>query len=90
MTNEEYKQIIAEGRAIYERAKANGFCDQDRWGEDVDHHPKSLELMKFLEKHDLHDYGEYFCWNVGGDEDNGETLMCEMDAYFEQKDKDNE
>ena len=44
--------------------------------------------MKFLEEHDLHDNNDGFQWNVGGDGDNGENLMFEMDVYFEQKDKD--
>lgn len=46
----------------------------------------SVRLMKFLEEHDLKDYGDYFGWNVGGDGDNGETLMYQMDAFFEMLD----
>jgi hypothetical protein len=40
------------------------------------------------EAHDFNDYADSFGWKVGGDGDNGETLMYEMDAYFEQKDRD--
>jgi hypothetical protein len=70
----------------YEQAKAIGLTDLERWEEDIPHHHKSLELMSFLAAHDMADYGDYFCWKVGGDGDNGETLMYQMDAYFEMKD----
>lgn len=80
----------AEGKAVYVRAKANGLCNIDRWEEGVEHHLKSLELMRFIAEYDFKDEGDYFCWKTGGDGDNGESLMFLMDAYFEQKDKDNE
>ena len=76
--------------SVYDRAKKNGLTDKDRWEEDIDHHPKSIELMEFLERHDIDDYDDSFDWDIGGDGDNGETLMYEMDAYFEQKDMDEE
>lgn len=66
----------------YERAKA-GATDIKRWEKGVPHHPMSIRLMKFLEEHDLKDYGDYFGWYTGMDGDNGETLMYEMDAFFE-------
>lgn len=59
----------------------------DRWGDGVEHHPKSIELMNFLQAIDFNCYGDYFCWKSGGDGDNGETLMYQMDAFFESKDK---
>ena len=99
MNNEEYTRVTKEGRAIYHRAKENGLCDIKRWEEGIDHHPKSMELVYFLAEHDLYDMGDYFCWKTGGDGNNGEILMdgnngeilmYEMDAYFEQKDKENE
>lgn len=54
-----------------------------RWEQGIDHHPKSEELMKALMKIDLELCDDYFCWKQGGDGDNGETLMYEMDIYFE-------
>ena len=54
-----------------------------RWETGMDHHPKSMELMKALMKIDLNYCDDYFCWKKGGDGDNGETLMYEMDIYFE-------
>lgn len=59
---------------------------KNRWENGIPHHPKSIELMDFLEAIDLKAYNDYFCWKTGGDGDNGETLMYEMDAFFEAKD----
>lgn len=59
----------------------------DRWSNGIEHHPKSIELMKYLESIDFNIFNDYFCWKVGGDGDNGETLMYQLDAYFEAKDR---
>lgn len=67
----------------YEMAKEAGLTIIDRWGEGKKHHPMSVRLMKFLLEHDYHDYGDFFCWKIDGDGDNGEILMYEMDAFFE-------
>ncbi len=67
----------------YEEAKQAGLTDQDRWEEGTEHHPISERLMAFLVEHDFNNYGDHFCWKTGGDGDNGETLMYEMDAFFE-------
>lgn len=58
----------------------------DRWGDGIEHHPKSIELMEFLKEIDWEIYKDHFCWKTGGDGDNGESLMYQMDAYFEAKD----
>jgi hypothetical protein len=71
----------------YHKAKKLGLTSKDRWGEGIDHHPMSVRLMEFLEKHDLKDYNDYFGWQCGGDGDNGETLMYQMDAFFELMEK---
>jgi hypothetical protein len=39
--------------------------------------------MEFLAEHDFNDYKDHFCWKLGGDGDNGETLMFQMDSFFE-------
>ena len=57
-----------------------------RWEEGIDHHPKSVELMSFLWLHDWKDYDNAMDWEIGGDGDNGEHLMFQMDAYFELQD----
>ena len=61
--------------------------DRDRWSEGADHHPTSLALMKFISDVDFEAYGDHFCWKFGSDGDNGETLMYQMDAFFEAKDR---
>lgn len=74
----------------YEKAKEFGLTQGNRWSEGKDHHPLSERLGRFLAEHDFNDYGDYFGWKVGGDGDNGETLMFQMDAFFELLDKENE
>ena len=59
----------------------------DRWSNGISHHSKSLELMKFLASIDLQLFDDYFGWKIGGDGDNGETLMYQLDAFFEAKDR---
>ena len=54
-----------------------------RLEEGFPHHPKSKELMEALMKVDFSHCDDYFCWKSGGDGDNGETLMYQMDIYFE-------
>lgn len=67
----------------YQRAKLLDLTNKKRWEEGIEHHPKSIRLMRFIAEHDFEDYGDYFQWNIGGDGDNGESLMYEMDAFFE-------
>lgn len=55
-----------------------------RWEEGKPHHPMSEKLMKWLMDIDLNAYGDYHCFKVGGDGDNGETLMFQMDGFFER------
>ena len=73
----------------YDKAKALGLTDKDRWGERVPHHPMSERLMKFLKAHDREHYGRVFDWRTGGDGDDGETLMYQMDAFFEMMSQEN-
>ena len=64
--------------------------EPDRWSDGTDHHPQSVALMRYLAEIDFKHYGDSFCWKMGGDGDNGETLMYEMDSYFEQEDAEKE
>ena len=58
-----------------------------RWEQGMDHHPESIKIYKIIAKMDW-DYGnDYFGWKSGGDGDNGEHLMFELDIYFEQQDQ---
>jgi hypothetical protein len=61
--------------------------EKDRWGLGIPHDPRSEEIVRALVDIDLDYFGDHFCWKVGGDGDNGETLMYELDCYFEQKDR---
>ena len=67
----------------YEKARELGLTELDRWGDGMDHHPMSIRLMEFIRIHDWKDYSFYFDWEIGGDGDNGETLMFQMDTFFE-------
>lgn len=71
----------------YDKAKTAGITKIDRWEEGTDHHQMSERIMEFLILHDLHNYGDHFCWKKGGDGDNGETLMYQLDAFFEMLDQ---
>ena len=72
--------------ADYEKAKKLGLTQIDRWGNGVNHHPMSRRIMEFISEHDMEDYSGHFDWKYGGDGDNGEQLMFEMDAFFEMID----
>jgi hypothetical protein len=70
--------------------KLEGIIETDvniRWEKGIPHHPESEKLMKAIADIDFVLCDDYFCWKTGGDGDNGETLMYEMDIYFEAKDK---
>lgn len=59
---------------------------QKRWEKGIAHHPKSIALFNALSQIDWKYGNDYFCWKSGGDGDNGEHLMYEMDIYFEEMD----
>jgi hypothetical protein len=65
------------------QAKRRILTQIDRWAEGRHHHPMSKRLLTFLKEHDLADHNGYFDWKSGGDGDNGEILMFQMDAFFE-------
>lgn len=67
----------------YTHASDAGLIKKDRWGQGIPHHPMSLRIVKFLQKHDSNEWSDYFDWRIGGDGDNGETLMFQLDAFFE-------
>ena len=57
-----------------------------RWENGIEHHPKSIELFLQLAEVDFKLCDDHFCWKHGGDGDNGETLMYELDIIFECQD----
>ena len=76
-----------QAESDYAAAAAMQLVGYDRWSEEDGHHPKSERLMRFLQLHDERDFGNYFGWRIGGDGDNGESLMYQMDAFFELMDR---
>jgi len=58
-----------------------------RWEEGIEHHPKSMTLMEKLKNVDYVFGGDLFYWKTGGDGDNGEHLMYELDIIFEEEDR---
>jgi hypothetical protein len=58
-----------------------------RWEEGIAHDPRSEEIVRWIADYDFEFCDDYFCWKVGGDGDNGEDLMYELDEYFAAKDK---
>ena len=46
------------------------------------HNRNSQIIYNFLSDFDLKNANDYFCWKSGGDGDNGEILMDELDYYF--------
>jgi hypothetical protein len=57
-----------------------------RWEEGIDHHETSCKTMDLLMDIDWLLCGDYFGWKKGGDGDNGETLMYQLDIMFELQD----
>ena len=45
-------------------------------------HPMSKRIGKFLSIIDYKDFQDSLCWSFGGDGDNGEVLLDELDAFF--------
>jgi hypothetical protein len=58
-----------------------------RWEQGIPHHPKSIELFNAISEIDWVWLDDCFGWKSGGDGDNGEFFMYELDIYFEEKDK---
>ena len=53
-----------------------------RWERGTPHHPRSEKLMKRIADVDWHFNDDQFCWKVGGDGDNGESLMYLLDIIL--------
>ena len=61
----------------------------NRWESGEDHHPMSHRIAEFIENVDTEN-GYVFDWKFGGDGDNGEELMYQLDVFFDFLDKLNE
>ena len=71
----------------FKAARVAGLTTADRQSRGIAHHPESVRLFKFIQLHDAEEYLNHFDWRDGGDGDNGEQLMYQMDAYFELRDQ---
>lgn len=61
-----------------------------RWELGIPHNPASEWLAKKIAEIDINNYHDYFCFKIGGDGDNGETLMYILDDIFDNSDSRNE
>lgn len=59
---------------------------EKRWDKGVSHHPESVRIMHEIADVDWNHNDYHFDWKSGGDGDNGEELMYEMDIVFERRD----
>jgi hypothetical protein len=81
--DEHFKKL----RDLYPKADGVEYNINARWEGGTPHHPKSIALMKRLSDIDWIFCNDHFCWKVGGDGDNGESLMFMLDIIFEEDDK---
>jgi hypothetical protein len=49
------------------------------------HDPRSIEIFKALEDIDFNRFNDYFCWKSGGEGDNGEVFLTQLDIYFRER-----
>lgn len=57
-----------------------------RWEQGVDHHMKSVEVVKAMADIDFNIGGDSLGITMGGDGDNGEAMMYALDIYFDCQD----
>jgi len=57
------------------------------WGKGIEHNPQSKELVRAVARLDITYGGNFFCFKIGGDGDNGEHLMYLLDIYYDQKEE---
>lgn len=55
---------------------------EDRWSEGIDHEDKTIELVERIKEMDFHHFNDSFCFKIGGDGDNGETLAYILDELI--------
>ena len=54
----------------------------ERWEQGIDHDPRSEKLVRAMAKIDFEVNDDELCIKMGGDGDNGETMMYLLDCYF--------
>ncbi len=69
-----------------EDCKKYGVVLEGRWEAGTDHHPEANAQLQEAFALDFQEYNDYFCWNVGGDGDNGEALIEQYSIILELRD----
>lgn len=64
--------------------EAGNLTPHQRWDAGLPHDPRSHEVFEMLRDADL---DLYFDWQSGGDGDNGEHLMFQLDSWYARKDR---
>jgi len=90
--NEDVKRILngfPKAGEAWQFCKENGIIAdvEKRWEDGVPHHPEAETIFDLIQVSDYVFGGDYFCWKVGGDGDNGETLMFALSVLLEMRDK---
>jgi len=74
--------ITAKGRKAANALLGIG----ERWEQGIPHDPRSEEIIRAMAKIDFEECDDSLQINVGGDGDNGETMMYILDCYFARRD----
>lgn len=76
--------VTQRGKELLERLRRAGIDgDVDRWSNGIEHHKNVDNVVRDLAEIDFMFFGNYFDWRVGGDGDNGESLMYELDVLMD-------
>jgi len=59
----------------------------ERWEQGIDHDPRSEKIIRAMARLDWELCDGALDIEVGGDGDNGETMMYLLDCYFEEEDQ---
>ena len=52
-----------------------------------EHDRRSVDIFEAIAEYDYALFSDYFCFKRGGDGDNGEVLLTELDLYFYHRDE---
>jgi hypothetical protein len=61
----------------------------ERWEKGIPHRQDTVALFEEIQSFDFLYMDDYFSWREGGDGDNGETFMYELDVIFELRELEN-
>lgn len=86
------KPVTEDHEKFLARCQAAGVNTDitQRWERGVPHHPKSVTMGENLECADWLFCSDFFGFKFGGDGDNGEFLLYELDIIFDLEDAEKE